>query len=155
MVVQVGANVLQNTKQYKNAFQYDAYRPLQWSYLRGGDVYPGEVSGREGCPGVSTPLDPVADTTLWTEWLTDRGKNITLASTSFASGNNNRACKSLLIRDSSWHWCISALVLLYWYYWFCIDLIDEFRPWLSHQTKTLIGGTDQSLITGKLQVNLR
>ena len=59
-----GANVLQNTKQYKNAFEYDAYRPLQWSYLRGGDVYPGEVSGREGCPGVSTPLDPVTDTTL-------------------------------------------------------------------------------------------
>ena len=69
----------------KNAFQYDAYRPLQWSYLRrglsaqgcclpgGGVSAQGWVSARGGggcmCPeGVCrgargrTPLDPEADT---------------------------------------------------------------------------------------------
>ena len=43
-----------------------------------GGVYPRGVSAQRGClPGGCIPACTEADTPLWTEWLTDRCKNIT------------------------------------------------------------------------------
>ena len=72
--------ILYRTRFNKNAFQYDAYRPLvarisQHALLRGGGV-----PGSEGCTW--SPLGRDVNR------MTDRCKNIILPQNSFAGGNN-------------------------------------------------------------------